>query len=80
MNTRRYPGSQTAVAICQCKPRLVGSLLTALSSSTTQFPRPVLGGEVCMSVAQSCPTPSVHGILQARKLEWVAIPFCRGSS
>ena len=24
--------------------------------------------------------PSVHGILQARILEWVAIPFSRGSS
>ena len=23
---------------------------------------------------------SVHGILQARKLEWVAIPFSRGAS
>ena len=42
-------------------------------------------------VAQSCPTlcdlmgcsppgSSVHGILQARILEWVAISFCRGSS
>ena len=42
-------------------------------------------------VAQSCPTLcnpidcspqgySVHGILQARILEWVAVPFCRGSS
>ena len=41
--------------------------------------------------AQSCPTlrdlvdrsppgSSVHGSLQARKLEWVAIPFSRGSS
>ena len=41
--------------------------------------------------AQSCPTlwdpidcslpgSSVHGILQARILEWVAIPFFRGSS
>ena len=37
--------------------------------------------------AQSCPTwtvappgSSVHGILQARMLEWVAIPFSRGSS
>ena len=49
---------------------------------------------VCASVgsaAQSCPTlcdptdcsspgSSVHGILQARILEWVAIPFSRGSS
>ena len=42
-------------------------------------------------VAQSCPTlcnpmdcslsgSSVHGILQARILEWVAIPFSEGSS
>ena len=26
------------------------------------------------------PGSSVHGILQARMLEWVAVPFCRGSS
>ena len=42
-------------------------------------------------VAQSCPTlwdpvdcsppgSSVHGIFQARELEWVAISFSRGSS
>ena len=38
---------------------------------------------MCMSV-QSCLTLfvklSVHGIFQARILEWVAISFCRGSS
>ena len=45
----------------------------------------------CVLVAESCPTlcdpmdcgpsgSSVHGILQARILEWVAIPFSRGSS
>ena len=39
-----------------------------------------------MKVTQSCPTLSgpvgytVHGILQARILEWVAVPFSRGSS
>ena len=44
-----------------------------------------------VKVAQSCPIfcdpmdsspsgSSVHGILQARILEWVAIPFSRGSS
>ena len=44
-----------------------------------------------MLVAQSCPTlcksmdcspaaSSVHGILQARILEWAAIPFSRGSA
>ena len=47
--------------------------------------------EVEVLVAQECPTLgdpmdcsppnfSVHGILQARILEWVAIPFCRRSS
>ena len=45
--------------------------------------------EVCVLVAQSRPTicdpmdcspgSSVHGILQARILEWVAIPFSRAS-
>ena len=29
---------------------------------------------------RSPPGSSVHGILQARILEWVAIPFSRGSS
>ena len=39
-----------------------------------------------VKVAQLCPTLcdpvdyTVHGILQARILEWVAIPFSRGSS
>ena len=47
--------------------------------------------QVCVLVTQSCltlcdhmdcspPGFSVHGILQARILEWVAIPFSRGSS
>ena len=46
---------------------------------------------VCVLVAQSCLTlcdpmdwgslgSSVHGILQARIPEWVAMPFSRGSS
>ena len=44
---------------------------------------------VCVLVGQSCPTfcdpmdwsplgSSVRGILQARILEWVAVPFSRG--
>ena len=46
------------------------------------FTRPM---EVKVKVIQSCPTLSdpmdytIHGILQARILEWVAIPFSRGS-
>ena len=42
--------------------------------------------KVKMKVAQWCPTLcdpmdyTVHGILQARTLEWVAFPFSKGSS
>jgi len=35
---------------------------------------------LCDSMDCSPPGSSVHGILQARMLEWVAIPFSRGSS
>ena len=56
--------------------------------------REALPGESKSEVAQSCPTlrtlrgpmdcslpgSSLHGILQARVLEWVAISFSRGSS
>ena len=35
---------------------------------------------LCNLMNHSPPSSSVHGILQARILEWVAIPFSRGSS
>ena len=35
---------------------------------------------LCDLVDCSPPGSSVHAILQARILEWVAVPFCRGSS
>ena len=49
------------------------------------------GAFMCAKLLQSCltlsnpmdyspPGSSVHGILQARILEWVAKPFSRGSS
>ena len=34
----------------------------------------------CASVNRSLPGSSAHGILQARILEWVAIPFSKGFS
>ena len=57
---------------------------------TDFFGQPSIRLHVC-SVAQSCltlcdpmdsslPASSVHRILQARILEWVAVPFSRGSS
>ena len=35
---------------------------------------------LCNPMDCSLPGSSVHGILQARILEWVAIPFSRGAS
>ena len=35
---------------------------------------------LCNPMDYSPPDSSVHGILQARILEWVAMPFSRGSS
>ena len=47
---------------------------------------PFFTTQVKVKVAQSCPTLcnpvdyTVHGILQARILEWVVFPFSKGSS
>ena len=55
------------------------------SGSSSSFSSLSLRGE-SEKVAQLCPTLcdpmdyTVHGILQARILEWVAVPFSRGSS
>ena len=35
---------------------------------------------LCEPMDCSLPGSSLHGILQARTLEWVAMPFSRGSS
>ena len=35
---------------------------------------------LCDPMVYSLPGFSIHGIIQARILEWVAIPFSRGSS
>ena len=54
--------------------------------STTILPTPRIIFHVIVKVTQPCPTlwdPMdciVHGILQARILEWAAFPFSRGSS
>ena len=62
-------------------------MVSELLNNCIQF----LGKVVCAKSFQSCPTrfhpmdkrpqvSSVHGILQARILEWVAMPSSRGSS
>ena len=71
-----------------CKGEITKDFAFPLKSLWTVFQNNVVA---VVLVTQSCPTlcdseddslpgSSVHGILQARILEWVAIPFSRGSS
>ena len=68
-------------------PVLAGRFFTSWATSLAYISKYMYLGKV----AQSClfvtpwtdcspPGSSVHGFLQARILEWVAIPFSRGSS
>ena len=70
------PGIEPA---SRATPALAGVLFTTVPPG-----KPVV--QVKATVAQSCPALcdpmdcTVHGLLQARILEWVAGPFSRGSS
>ena len=55
-----------------------GHILSYQSESESLVPQ--LCPTLLDSMHCSLPDSSVHGILQARILEWVAIPFSRGSS
>ena len=67
------------------------SVTSSIGLIITRSQKPSSCACVCVLVTQSCPTLcdpttcsppgfSVHGILQARILEWIVIPFSRGSS
>ena len=58
------------------------STVATWHSSHTQLPtqQPKSCPTLCDPMDCCPPGSSVHGILQARILEWVAIPFSRGSS
>ena len=83
----------TCLSIQQTIPEISASMTHSLQvrkrstllAVVSRFPK------VKVLVAQSCPTlcdpmdcslpgSSAHGVLQARILDWVAIPFSRGSS
>ena len=81
----------TAAAAESQSEKTVELCLTQNFSSFTWPWSPLFRWKVKVLVAQSCPTlfnlmdyglsgSSVHGIFQAKILEWVAIPFSRGSS
>ena len=63
-------------------PMLPATVSVLPEPRVTCFPQ---SKQLKVKVTQSCPTlcdprDLVHGILQARILEWVAFPFSRGSS
>ena len=76
----------------EAKPRISGFFGLPGRGGSVRFYLMQFVGRTCVFVcAQSCPTlcdpmdsgppgSSVHGILQARILEWVAMPSLRGSS
>ena len=85
----REPEQTLLSCHCCSVPRLCPTLCHPMNCSTPGFP--VIKWKWSHSVAQSCPTlcnlvdcslpgSSLHGILQARVLEWVAISFSKGSS
>ena len=78
------------VCLGQCPCALEEFTVYCCWVESTIFKFPLSWINICL-VPQLCPTlcnprddslpgSSVHGILQARILEWVAIPFSRGSS
>ena len=62
--------------LCNSHKELVAQNLTKESESEVAYSCPTL----CNPVDCSLPGSSIHGIFQARILEWVAVSFSRGSS
>ena len=77
------PEEQTCVSYVPCTGRQVlcylGSLIYICSGSSSGVSHSAIL-TLCDPLNCSPPGSSVHGILQARVREWVAIPFSRGSS
>ena len=74
-----------AIRVREMSNYQIGDVTTGTQPQQSVHTQITLRSSVCWkSVAQSCLVqpqgPSVHGILQTRVLEWVAIPFSRGSS
>ena len=88
-----HPYMTTGKTIALTRQTFVGKIMSFSNFKSETIVRGIiyLNSESESEVAQSCPTlynsmdcslqvSSVHGIFQARVLEWVAISFSRGSS
>ena len=85
------PGTRDILLLIQMPSESQASAACSSEGSRDSYwSIPILLNWGSVSVAQSHPTlrphgwgppgSSIHGIFQARIVEWVAVPFCRGSS
>ena len=74
-------GNQRGRTACeQCLKKGEDPLLTGSKGGKSESKVGQSCPTLCDSMDCSLPSSSLHGILQARVLEWVAISFSRGSS
>ena len=71
---RKLPSCETVFWIARWETKIMLSLLTVKVLVTQSCPT------LCDPMDCSPPGSSLHGIVQARVLEWIAISFYRGSS
>ena len=69
-----------ATLVAQLLKNLPAMQETWVQSLSWEDPLKKMKVKVAQSSATLCKDYTVHGILQARILEWVAFPFSRGSS
>ena len=62
-----------------CTPLFIAALFTIAKTCACVL-RPQLCPTLCNTIDCSPPGSTVHGIFQARILEWIAISYSRGSS
>ena len=87
-----FPTQESNPGLPHCRQILYQLSHEGSPKSSTYYVRNIQqAGSLCAKSFQSCltlchpmdcspPGSSIHGILQARRLEWVAITFSRGSS
>ena len=75
-----WPRDQTHISCNSCRSRSIYLLSIREAPTSTCAALCLVAQSPCDPMDCSPPGSSVHGILQARILEWVAIPFSRGSS
>ena len=74
----------TIILWCWTVPLLIQAKIVFAFFCSKSYPWPILSAQSCLTLCNSVdcnpPGSSVHGIFQARILEWIAVLSSRGSS